>query len=155
MVQVLAHLLPDLHERVAAWEQPLRRLEHDGLDGEVLEGEVTPAVRRGRLLVHLAVRDLGLGALAELRELRLDLLQLGGTTAAGTLEGVEHRPKGQLDLRRIDGLGFLAEELALQPLQLEGDEQVELPELVPLVLGALGPELELVPLALDLRELLS
>jgi hypothetical protein len=35
---VLAHLFADLDERLAAREQPLRRLEHDVLDGQRLQG---------------------------------------------------------------------------------------------------------------------
>ncbi|MGC4000012.1 MAG: hypothetical protein QM767_22280 [Anaeromyxobacter sp.] len=77
-----------------------------------------------------------------LSSLGLDLGALGFAAGAGALQCVEHRAEGELDLSRVHGLGLLAEELALEPLQLVGDQDVELAELVPLVLGRLGAHLQ-------------
>jgi hypothetical protein len=152
-VEMLAHLLADLHERLAAGQKALGRLERDSLNREVLQGEVAPTVGLGRPLLRLAAGHLSLGALAELLELRHDLLCRGLSAGTRPFEGLEYRREDELDLVRVDGLGLLTEELTLQPLELEQDKLVEFLELVPLVFRALGTPTKLVPLALGRREL--
>jgi len=138
VVDVVARLLADLHQQLAARELPLRRVEHDGLDGQLLEREIPAAVRLRRLPLRLAPLHLCPRPFPQALELALDLGPLWLAAGPGALQGIEHRPEEELDLGRVDRLGLLPEELALQPLQLIGDEDVELLELVPLVLGHLG-----------------
>lgn len=135
---MIARLLADPHQRLAAGELPLRRVEHDGLDGEVLEREIPPPVGLGRLPLRLAAGDLGARSRPQTLELALDLGPLRLAALPGALQRFEHRPEEELDLGRINRLRLLPEELALHPLQLVGDEDVELAELVPFVLGGLG-----------------
>ena len=57
-----------------------------------------------------------------------------GASCAGEL--FEHRTKRQLHLVRVHRLGLLAEQLTLEPLQLEEHERVELALLLAFVLRA-------------------
>jgi hypothetical protein len=51
---------------------------------------------------------------------------------------IEHWPKRELHLCRADGLSLLSEQLALEPLKLEGNERIQLAVLLALVLGSLA-----------------